>query len=404
MIVGAGAQIITPSSPRCPSSPEPGPPTPVGSFNVTELGDKADKVGKDNNFRGLAVYNNVDLLHQGSGGNGVNTVYFVDTSGSRQRQPAACPTGVRRAEPGGAAADHAASPSTPRTCRRNGVDALQHVRAERLPDRPRQDRNRRVRVPVRCLVRQRHTLYVADEGSGDNAYSTASNSYTAAAASTTAGLQKWVLNTTTHTWSLAYTLQAGLDLGVPYTVKGYPTGNNAATGLPWSPATDGLRNLTGRVNHDGTVSIWAITSTVSGGGDQGADPNKLVMITDKLAATTLPANESFSTVRTAESAKCSAAFRSRRARALAPARRSLRCSATSESVRRSIEEHDPEKCVAVFRRDHAELIKTGASGGFVRRALSTSPRVNCAGRFFMGLSCGPHRGLGVARDQLRGGA
>jgi hypothetical protein len=94
-------------------------------------------------------------------------------------------------------------------------------------------------------------------------------------------------------------LQAGLNLGVPYTVKNYPTGINAATGLPWSPATDGLRNITGRVNHDGTVTIWAITSTVSGSGDQGADPNKLVMITDKIGATTLPAGESFNTVRTA---------------------------------------------------------------------------------------------------------
>jgi hypothetical protein len=88
---------------------------------------------------------------------------------------------------------------------------------------------------------------------------------------------------------------------VPYTVKNYPTGTNAATSLPWSPATGGLRNLTGRVNHDGTVTIWALTSTVSGGGDQGADPNKLVMITDKVSATTLPANEKFTTIRTAAS-------------------------------------------------------------------------------------------------------
>ena len=110
-----------------------------------------------------------------------------------------------------------------------------------------------------------------------------------------------MLNTTTNTWSLAYTLQAGLDLGVPYTVKNYPTGNNAATGLPWSPATGGLRNITGHVNGDGTVDIYAITSTVSGNGDQGADPNKLVTIKDKLKASTLPANESFTTVRTAKS-------------------------------------------------------------------------------------------------------
>jgi hypothetical protein len=65
----------------------------------------------------------------------------------------------------------------------------------------------------------------------------------------------------------------------------------------------GLRNLTGRVNRDGTVTIWAITSTVSGNGDQGADPNKLVMIKDKLAATALPAGESFTTLRTASFAE-----------------------------------------------------------------------------------------------------
>src|SRR3569832_1518384 len=96
-------------------------------------------------------------------------------------------------------------------------------------------------------------------------------------------------------------LQAGLDLGKPYTVKNYPTGNNAATGQQWSPASDGLRNITGRVNRDGTASIWAVTSTVSGSADQGGDPSKLVMIPDKLSATTLPASESFKTVRAAKS-------------------------------------------------------------------------------------------------------
>lgn len=60
------------------------------------------------------------------------------------------------------------------------------------------------------------------------------------------------------------------------------TAGNAATGLPWSPATDGLRNITGRVNRDGTLTVWGITSTVSGSGDNGADPNKLVAITDRL--------------------------------------------------------------------------------------------------------------------------
>ncbi len=69
--------------------------------------------------------------------------------------------------------------------------------------------------------------------------------------------------------------------------------------LPWAPATDGLRNLTGHVNPNGTVTIWAISSTVSGCGDQGADPNKLVEITDPLSATSAAAGESFRTTRAA---------------------------------------------------------------------------------------------------------
>jgi hypothetical protein len=82
------------------------------------------------------------------------------------------------------------------------------------------------------------------------------------------------------------------DLGQPYAVAGYPIGDNAATGLPWAPATDGLRNITGHVNRDGTVTIWAVTSTVSGSGDQGADPNQLDSITDDPSATS-PGSERF---------------------------------------------------------------------------------------------------------------
>ena len=58
------------------------------------------------------------------------------------------------------------------------------------------------------------------------------------------GLQKWVFNSSTQQWHLAYTLQNGLNLVEPYTVAGYPTGVNngpGGTGGPWSPATDGLR-------------------------------------------------------------------------------------------------------------------------------------------------------------------
>ncbi|MGH6848429.1 MAG: hypothetical protein ACREC0_13635 [Methylocella sp.] len=65
------------------------------------------------------------------------------------------------------------------------------------------------------------------------------------------------------------------------------------------PATDGLRNLTGKVNHDGTVALFAITSTISNSGDQGADPNRLVSISDDLEATSLPPKEHFNVLETA---------------------------------------------------------------------------------------------------------
>ena len=141
------------------------------------------------------------------------------------------------------------------------------------------------------------TLYVADEGDG---YAGGTDLYTHAAAQTTAGLQKWIFNSSTNTWNLAYTLQTGLNLGVPYTVPQYPTGNNPGTSLPWAPAPDGLRNITG-ASFGGLVTVWGITSTVSGNGDQGADPNQLVVIFDWLDNTspTVAAEESFIPLRTA---------------------------------------------------------------------------------------------------------
>ena len=58
------------------------------------FGDKADKIGKDDNFRGMTLYGNVLYYTKGSGSNGVNTVYFVDTTGQ------ACPTGLGVPAPG----------------------------------------------------------------------------------------------------------------------------------------------------------------------------------------------------------------------------------------------------------------------------------------------------------------
>jgi len=263
-----------------------GRPTAVGSFNITQLGDKPDKVGKDTNFRGLTVFNNVVYFTKGSGGNGVNTVYFIDTTGT------ACPNGTGLPAPGAAlpTSPIAYDPSVLQT---EGVTPYNMCILQGFPTALKST----TAFPFGIWFANANTLYVADEGNGDNTFSAQTGTYSVAAGQTTAGLQKWVFNGTS--WNLAYTVSAGLALGVPYTVPGYPTGDNPATGLPWSPATDGLRNLTGQVNPDGSVTIWAITSTVSGNGDQGADPNKLVSITDQPSATSPASGESFQTVRPA---------------------------------------------------------------------------------------------------------
>jgi hypothetical protein len=290
VIVGAGLQILAPQI-NALVAQDPGLPTPVGSFNITQLGDTADKIGKDTNFRGLTIFNNVLYTTKGSGGNGVNTVYFVDTSGvDANGNPLACPTGS------GVPATAASLPAAPlaydpAVLQTAGLTPHNMCILNGFPTALKS----KTSFPFGVWFADANTLYVADEGNGTNTYS--AGMYTAAAAQTKAGLQKWLFDGAK--WNLAYTLTAGLDLGAPYTVSGYPTGTNAATGLPWSPATDGLRNLTGRVNAGGTVTIWAITSTVSGNGDQGADPNKLVMITDALPATALPSTESFTTLKTA---------------------------------------------------------------------------------------------------------
>jgi hypothetical protein len=287
VITGTGAQIMTPQYTR-ESQQTPAAATPVGSFNVTQLGDKIDKVGKDTNFRGLTIYNNVVYYTKGSGSNGVNTVYFVDTTGK------ACPDGVGVPQPG-ALLPTSPIDYNPALVASEGVTPYNMCILQGFPTSLAKATTPAPMFPFGMWFANKDTLYVADEGDGTDTYSTATGTYTDAAAQTTAGLQKWVFNGTS--WMLAYDLSAGLNLGTPYTVKGYPAGDNAATGLPWAPATDGLRNITGRVNRDGTVTIWAVTSTVSGSGDQGADPNKLVAITDDPSATAPGAHEQFSTVR-----------------------------------------------------------------------------------------------------------
>ena len=186
VVEGAGAQIFSPSlAPEADQNP--GAPTPVGSFSVTQLGDKADKIGKDDNFRGMTVSDNVLYYTKGSGSNGVDTVYFVDTTGT------ACPNGVGLPATG-AKLPTTSIPYDPNTIASTGLTSnmcilkgFNTALAKNATDAS--------LYPFGIWFANPHTLYVADEGAGDNTFDATTGTYSAAAASTTAGLQKWVFNT-----------------------------------------------------------------------------------------------------------------------------------------------------------------------------------------------------------------
>jgi hypothetical protein len=230
-------------------------------YSVTQYGSPpfaADKSGKDDNFRGETIFHNTLYVTKGSGGNGIDTVFQVGAAGTLPTLLTASTTQVAILPgfPMGLATNISTDPTS--------------------PDFAATDIH-----PFGIWFANATTLYVADEGDGANT--------TANALNPNGGLQKWSLSA--GTWHRDYTLQNGLGLGTQYSIAGLDSS--------LYPATDGLRNLTGKVNHDGTVTLFAITSTISNSGDQGADPNRLVSITDDLAATSLPTKEQFNVLETA---------------------------------------------------------------------------------------------------------
>ena len=234
IVTSTGAEIATPGQPGTTV------PQQIGTFSVSQYTNPAtgtpypaDKLGKDNNFRGLTIFNNTMYVSKGSGSNGFNTVYQVGAAGT-------LPT----------LATAATAPITV-------LPGFPIVSAKATTG---------VTYPFGLWFANANTLYVGDEGDGTMA---------TAASNPNSGLQKWVL--TNGVWNRVYVLQNGLGLGVSYGITNYPTNLN--------PVTGGLRNITGRVNADGTVTVWGVTSTVSANGDQGADPNRLVVINDILANT-----------------------------------------------------------------------------------------------------------------------
>ena len=262
VVAGSGIQSLTPgfaAGTAAPNSTFTGN-TGSNSTKVETLQIGTDKVGKDDNFRGLTVFDNTLYTTKGSGGNGIDTVYQVGTAGTL---------------PSGTSGTVSILPGFNTTPAKTALTPAQMAAGNYGF------------FPFGIWFANATTLYVADEGDGVAAH---------AALDHGAGLQKWSL--VNGTWMLDYTLQDGLGLGVQYTVA-TPTGDTAYP----AAATDGLRNITGEVNADGTVSIFAVTSTVSGSGDQGADPNALVEINDSLASLTIPNGEAFNTLETAQYAQ-----------------------------------------------------------------------------------------------------
>jgi hypothetical protein len=236
------------------------PPVPPNIDMIGRLEFGTDKPGKDTNFRGLTIFNNTLYVTKGSGSNGINTVYQVGTAGTL---------------PTGPATDLAAVPINV------------------LPGFPSTAASVNTAFPFGIWFADANTLYVCDEGDGVLVTPAVNGNVADTQSQQTAGLQKY--NLINGAWVLQYILQEGLNIGVPYSIERYPISLN--------PATGGCRNIAGQNNHDGTVTIYAITSTISANGDTGADPNKLVKVTDRLSDTTVPMGDSlghFQTIRRAE--------------------------------------------------------------------------------------------------------
>ena len=203
---------------------------------------KLDKPGKDNNYRGVTEFGGALYFTKGSGSNGMQTVYTVSL----------LPTVANAAT-----STISVVPGFP-------TDSAKTTGGNF--------------TPFAVFFANATTMYVSDEGSG-NATDVASH----------AGLEKWSL--VGGVWQLDYVLTQGLIGAVDANLMG-PDGQYPDV------TTVGLRNLTGVVNGD-QVTLWATTSTSSTSVDNGADPNKVVAITDQISAATLTgavATESFSTV------------------------------------------------------------------------------------------------------------
>ncbi|MGS0754134.1 PEP-CTERM sorting domain-containing protein [Roseateles sp. GG27B] len=222
----------------------------------------ADKSGKDDNFRGMTVFDGTLFVTKGSGSNGINTVYQVGAKGALSN---------------GGSIDNATVSVLP------GFNALSEKVAETKVNGVSNPQGN----PFGLWFANSTTLFVADEGDGVRSGVTGKNT-------SFAGLQEWTLSG--GIWSKAATFQSGLLTQASYLENSGAT-YDATTN--WHVQTDGLRNIAGRVNANGSFTIYATTSTVSDelSHDQGADRNEIVSITIGTGSTN--ANTSFTMLETA---------------------------------------------------------------------------------------------------------
>jgi hypothetical protein len=240
LTTSTGLEVVTPGS--TPNS------TMIDSGFTSVPGDKA---GKDTNFRGLTLFDGTLYFTKGSGSNGIDTVYEVSNPGGALPTASTASSAQISILPG--------FPTDLATTKKGGDGGAF--------------------TPFGLFFANADTLYVADEGAGN-----------ATDASQHAGLEKWSL--VGGVWKLDYTLQGSL-IGQTYDVSGV---NSGQAGSVDGIVTTGLRDLTGRVNADGTVTLFAVTATSGGYADDGADPNEIVELTDTVGDTTLPTGETFTVV------------------------------------------------------------------------------------------------------------
>ena len=136
-------------------------------------------------------------------------------------------------------------------------------------------------VPVRDVVRQPDHAVRADRGTGTTRTPPPLGRTPPPPGRPRPGCRMGALRR--DAWKLAYTLQGRL-VSARRTPSRLSDGGQRRDRAAVAPATDGLRNIAGR-QPGRQRDDRAVTSTVSGAGDQGADPNKLVSITDRLGAT-----------------------------------------------------------------------------------------------------------------------